>query len=108
MTYEPGRLQIRVTERAPRDLVGQVLGHLRDWCGAHWTVTVSKEAGDATLAEQDQQAEAARYAAAAQDPVVQAALAAFPGARIERVRPLPGGDAAEGADDDDGDTEEDP
>ena len=110
VAYEPGRLEVHVTDAAPRDLVGQVLRHLRAWCGNHWNVSVSTKVGEATLADQDQMAEAARYAAAADDPAVQAALAAFPGARIERVRPL-FGDPGSGHDaqvhDDDGNLEED-
>ena len=58
---------------------------MRQWRGAHWSVSVSSEAGEPTLAEQDSAHEQAERAAAAQDPVVRAALETFPGARIERV-----------------------
>ncbi len=58
---------------------------MREWRGAHWSVSVSDELGDPTLAEQDSSREQAERAAAAEDPVVQAALATFEGARIERV-----------------------
>jgi len=85
VTYEPGRLEFRPNEHAPSDLPGQVLARLRDWLGAHWQVSVSGADGDATLAEQDQAAEAATYREAAEHPVVRAALAAFPGASIEKV-----------------------
>ena len=111
VAFEPGRLEFRVTEAAPRNLSGQVLRRLRDWCGSHWTVSVAEQPGAPTLAEQDRAAAASRATAAAQDPVVQAVLAAFPGARIEQVRPLPvaaapaadpGDDDADDADDDDG------
>ncbi len=90
VTYEPGRLEFRQREAAPRDLAGQVLGRLRDWCGAHWSVSVSGAQGEATLADQDRDRAAAHRAAAEQHPVVRAALETFPGARIERVTPLAG------------------
>jgi DNA polymerase-3 subunit gamma/tau len=94
VSYEPGRLEFRPREAAPRDLSGQVLGRLREWCGAHWSVSVGGAPGDATLAEQDRDRVAAQRAAAEQHPVVRAALATFPGSRIERVTPLVGGDDA--------------
>jgi DNA polymerase-3 subunit gamma/tau len=92
VAYEPGRLEFRPRETAPRDLAGQVLGCLRDWCGAHWSVSVSGAPGEATLAEQDRERAAAQRAAAEQHPVVRAALETFPGARIERVTALDGAD----------------
>ena len=90
VSYRAGRLEFRPREAAPRDLTGQVLGCLRDWYGAHWSVTVSGEQGEATLADQDRDRKAAERAAAEQHPLVRAALETFPGARIERVTALDG------------------
>ncbi|MFQ5974062.1 MAG: DNA polymerase III subunit gamma/tau, partial [Alphaproteobacteria bacterium] len=89
--FEPGRLEISLDDHAPPDLPGQVLKHLRAWCGPHWQVTVA-EPTDAsmTLAEQDRAAERARLSTAREHPLVRAALETFPGARIERVKPLGG------------------
>ncbi|MBT3400510.1 MAG: DNA polymerase III subunit gamma/tau [Rhodospirillaceae bacterium] len=111
VTYEPGRLEFRPNEHAPSDLPGQVLNRLREWLGAHWQVSVSGAAGDATLAEQDEAAETATYREAAEHPVVRAALEAFPGASIEKVEARDPGTAgllpdAAPADDDD-ETEDD-
>jgi DNA polymerase-3 subunit gamma/tau len=86
VSYEAGRLEFRPTENAPSDLVGQVLSRLREWCGPHWQVSVSGAEGMPTLAEQDQASENAAYRQAEENPVVRAALEAFPGARIERVQ----------------------
>jgi len=85
VSYEPGRLEFQPIEHAPSDLPGQVLNRLREWCGNHWQVSVSRDQGGDTLAEQDQAAESAAYEQAAENPIVRAALEAFPGARIERV-----------------------
>jgi DNA polymerase-3 subunit gamma/tau len=74
-------------------------------------VSVSGAAGETTLAEQDQEAEAATYREAAEHPVVRAALEAFPGASIEKVEARDPGtadllpDAAPAEDDDE--TEDD-
>ena len=85
IAYEPGRLEFRPNDTAPGNLPGEVLNCLREWRGAHWSVSVSREAGEPTLSEQDTTHEQAELTAAAQDPVVRAALDTFTGARIERV-----------------------
>jgi DNA polymerase-3 subunit gamma/tau len=85
-TRTPGRVEIRTRPSAPRDLAAQLTALLADRTGARWTVTVSNEAGEATLAEQGRSAETDRRATAQGHPLVQAILAAFPGATIEAVR----------------------
>ncbi len=92
IAYEPGRLEFRPNELAPGNLAGEVLNYLRDWRGAHWSVSVASEGGEPTLAEQDTAHEQAERAAAAEDPVVRAALETFAGARIERVTSRDGAD----------------
>ncbi len=85
VSYEPGRLEFRPTNDAPKDLAGQVLNRLRGWCGNHWQVSVSGDPGAPTLAQQADNAEAAAHQQAAENPLVRAALETFPGAKIERV-----------------------
>ena len=85
IAYEPGRLEFRPSDSAPGNLAGEVLNYLRDWRGAHWSVSVSGDVGEPTLAEQDSAHEQNERAEAAQDPVVRAALETFTGSRIERV-----------------------
>ncbi|MDA0654600.1 MAG: hypothetical protein O3C09_04295, partial [Proteobacteria bacterium] len=99
IAYEPGRLEFRPNDSAPGNLAGEVLNYLRDWRGAHWSVSVSGEVGDPTLAEQDSTHEQAERTAAAQDPVVRAALEIFAGSRIERVVSREGADVALAGDD---------
>ncbi len=53
--------------------------------GERWTIALSREAGEPTLAEQGHAADAARRTAAAEHPLVRAILEAFPGAVIDRV-----------------------
>lgn len=82
----PGRVEIRPRPSAPRDLAAQLTALLADRTGARWTVTVSNEPGEPTLAEQGRSAETDRRTAAQSHPLVQAILMAFPGATIEAVR----------------------
>lgn len=82
----PGRVEIRPAPTAPRDLAAQLTALLAERTGTRWTVTVSNEPGAPTLAAQGRSAETDRREAARGHPLVQAILAAFPGATIERVR----------------------
>ncbi len=82
----PGRVEIRPRPTAPRDLAAQLTSLLAERTATRWTVTISNEDGEATLAEQGRSAESDRLAAARSHPLVQAILAAFPGTTIEAVR----------------------
>jgi len=81
-----GRLEIRVTQDAPRDLAAQLAATLLARTGTRWTVVLSNAEGAPTLDAQGDAAEAGRRDAAARHPLVQAVLATFPGATIEAVR----------------------
>ena len=85
--FEPGRIEFRPTEHAPRDLASRTMKFLEQWTGARWVVTISQERGDPTLAEQDAAAQQRLLDAAEQLPVVQAVKEAFPGAVVRKVTP---------------------
>jgi DNA polymerase-3 subunit gamma/tau len=105
VSFEPGRIEFRPAEGAPRDLanrLGQLLG---EWTGRRWVVAISDEAGAPTLARQDAARESLLRNELADHPLVRAVLEAFPGTTIAAVRDRlagsdPGPDAAEGDDDD--------
>ncbi|MBK1659597.1 DNA polymerase III subunit gamma/tau [Paracraurococcus ruber] len=82
----PGRLELRPLPAAPRDLAAQLAALLQEATGERWTIAFSNAEGEPTLAEQGRAAEAGRRAVAQSHPLVQAVLAAFPGASIEAVR----------------------
>jgi DNA polymerase-3 subunit gamma/tau len=86
--FEPGRLEIRPGEHAPRDLANRLGALLSEWTGRRWVVAISGEPGEPTLGEQAAAAKARERAEVAAHPLVQAAMAAFPGAAIEAVRDL--------------------
>ncbi|MBM3541265.1 MAG: DNA polymerase III subunit gamma/tau, partial [Alphaproteobacteria bacterium] len=95
--FEPGRLEFRLGPRAPRDLPNRVQKLLSDWTGRQWGVSLSREAGADSLAEQANAAELARRDSAAAHPLVKAVLETFPGAEIVAVRDLDVGQADEAA-----------
>jgi len=84
--FEPGRIEFRPGEHAPRDLATRIMELLQRWTGRRWVVAISREAGEPTLGEQEARARAQAKAAAASHPLVQAVLEIFPGASIEVVR----------------------
>jgi DNA polymerase-3 subunit gamma/tau len=98
VAFEPGRIELRPQEAAPRDLanrLGQLLG---EWTGARWVVAVSQAEGAPTLAEQEAQRASALRNEVAAHPLVRAVLDTFPGATIAAVRERPGPlDAAAGS-----------
>jgi DNA polymerase-3 subunit gamma/tau len=91
---EPGKLEVSLTEDAPRTLLGDLSRKLQDWTGVRWIVSLSREPGGTTLEEVETLRRDTAMEDASRDPEVAALLAAFPGAKIVDVR-LPEGDAAQ-------------
>lgn len=92
--FEPGRLEFRPEPAAPRDLASRVGDRLSQWTGRRWVVSIASAGGAPTLREQAQASEASEREAAVGHPLIQAVLAAFPGASIKAVRDLGHADAA--------------
>jgi DNA polymerase-3 subunit gamma/tau len=84
--YEPGRIEFRPGERADATLANRLGPVLAKLTGTRWAVLLASAPGDPTLAEQSASAAEARRLQAAEHPLVKAALAAFPGAKIVDVR----------------------
>ncbi|MGH7125305.1 MAG: DNA polymerase III subunit gamma/tau, partial [Stellaceae bacterium] len=86
--FEPGRIELRPTEGAPRDLANRLGKLLGDWTGERWVVSISQNEGEPTLREQAAARDETLRHEAAAHPLVRAVLDAFPGARIEAVRDM--------------------
>ncbi len=84
--YSPGRIEFQPTPDAPQDLAARLSARLQGWTGARWGVSVVNTGGAATLAEERDQDRLAAEADALQNPLVQAVLTAFPGAKIAEIR----------------------
>jgi DNA polymerase III subunit gamma/tau len=86
VSYTPGRIEFEPTPGAARDLAARLSQRLQGWTGARWGVSVVSAGGAPTIAEaKATQLDQAR-AEAADNPLVQAVLAAFPGAKITEIR----------------------
>jgi len=83
--FAPPVIELRPQPDAPRDLAARLAAVLQDATATRWTIALSAQPGEPTLAEQGVAADSARRTTAAAHPLVQAIMAAFPGARIEAV-----------------------
>jgi DNA polymerase-3 subunit gamma/tau len=86
VAFEPGRIEFRPAEGAPRDLANRLMQLLGEWTGIRWIVAVSQAEGEPTLAEQEAQRDSALRNEVAVHPLVRAVLETFPGATIAAVR----------------------
>ena len=86
VAFEPGRIEFRPADGAPRDLANRLGQRLSEWTGARWVVAVSQAQGEPTLEQQDASRDSEMKSQVAQHPLVRAVLDAFPGATIAAVR----------------------
>jgi DNA polymerase-3 subunit gamma/tau len=84
--YAPPVIEIRPQPEAPRDLAGKLAAVLGEVTGQRWTIAISTAEGEPTIDAQREAADQGRAVEAAEHPLVQAIMAAFPGARLEGVR----------------------
>jgi DNA polymerase-3 subunit gamma/tau len=84
--YSPGRIEFEPAPGAKPDLAARLGQRLQGWTGARWGVSVVSSGGGPTIAEARNAELVAAKAEAAENPLVQAILAAFPGAKVADVR----------------------
>jgi DNA polymerase-3 subunit gamma/tau len=82
---EDGQLEIALEARAPKTLVHDLQRKLTGWTGKRWIVVVSKEEGAPTMRAQADAQQAEIERGVQNDPLVQAVLSRFPGAKIVGV-----------------------
>jgi DNA polymerase III subunit gamma/tau len=82
---EDGQLEIALEARAPKTLVHDLQRKLTGWTGKRWIVVVSKEQGAPTMRAQADAHQAEIERDVQNDPLVQAVLSRFPGAKIVGV-----------------------
>ncbi len=85
VAYQPGRITVNPTDRAPRDLVQKLGSRLQAWTGNRWAITVVSEGGEPTIAELRDAAENALKQQVQEHPLMQAVLATFPKAKITKI-----------------------
>jgi len=99
VAFEPGQIEFRPAEGAPRDLASRLGQKLSEWTGTRWVVAVSQKEGAPTLEQRVQTRVSELENEVARHPLVRAVLDAFPGATIAAVRErFTAGDQATGDD----------
>ncbi len=88
ISYEPFKLNLKLTDHAPKDLCRQLKERLKNWTGKEWTVEQSKEGGAATLYQQKEEKLQTLKKKASQAPLVKEVLEAFPGAKVVKISPI--------------------
>ena len=83
--FAPPVIELRLEPQAPRDLSQRLAALLTEATGTRWTIALGRAPGEPTLAEQAGALDAGRSREAEAHPLVQAILAAFPGARLGTV-----------------------
>jgi DNA polymerase-3 subunit gamma/tau len=83
---EPGVIEFRPEKTAPPDLASRLSDLLGKWTGQRWLASVSNAEGKPTLAQQKTAKADDLRATAEANPLVQAILKTFPGAKLEAVR----------------------
>ncbi|MGA0344980.1 MAG: DNA polymerase III subunit gamma/tau [Alphaproteobacteria bacterium] len=88
VSFEHGHISFRAGSEAPHDLANKVARLLKEWTGDQWLVSLSEKPGQPTIRSVRETAARERRNEAIAHPLVQAALEAFPGARVEAVTEL--------------------
>jgi DNA polymerase-3 subunit gamma/tau len=84
--YSPGRIEFEPSPTAAPDFASRLGQRLQGWTGARWAVSVVSSGGAPTIAELRDQDKLAAQTEALENPLVQAVLLAFPGAKITEIR----------------------
>lgn len=88
VSFAPGRIEVQLVEGANPAILATLSARLKSWTGRTWMVTLSREPQPAapSVKEQRLATRKAQEDAALDDPLVQAVLTQFPGARLVDVR----------------------
>ncbi|MFG1346175.1 DNA polymerase III subunit gamma/tau [Xanthobacter autotrophicus DSM 431] len=84
--FEEGRIEVALVPGAPSSVIQDLSRKLSDWTGRRWLVSLSAQAGGATVAEEQAAVKAEREEGIKAHPLVAAVLARFPGAEVVDVR----------------------
>jgi DNA polymerase-3 subunit gamma/tau len=86
VSFAQGRIDLRLSPKADKDLVKQLQTLLKEWTGSNWLISLSEERGAPTMRSVALEKKAEQLAEAKSDPLVAKALEIFPGSEIVTVR----------------------
>lgn len=87
ISFEQGRIEVALSDGADPGIIATLSARLQVWTGQRWLVNVSNKPIDGlTLRQEKEERAALDRARAHDDPLVQAILNTFPGAKVVDVR----------------------
>jgi len=92
--FEDGRLEIALEPQAAKTLAHDLSRKLASWTGKRWLVVISTEEGEPTIRSQTDARQAEIERGVQADPLVQAVLNRFPGAKVVGVTAPTAGEEA--------------
>ncbi|KAB2848748.1 MAG: DNA polymerase III subunit gamma/tau [Hyphomicrobiaceae bacterium] len=84
--YEPGKIDLHLLARAPKELANELREKLNAWTGRKWMVAVSAKPGARPIGEARREAKARLVEEARAEPFMKKLLGEFPEAEIVEVR----------------------
>ena len=84
--FEDARMEFSITGNPPPSFIPDLQYRLKLWTGKRWNLVISREKGKPSLEEVDRAEEKSIFDSARADPVVEAILVKFPGAKVVDVR----------------------
>ena len=87
ISFEQGRIEVALADGADPGMIATLSARLQLWTGQRWLITVSSKPNDGlTLRQEKEERAALQRAQAHDDPLVQAILNTFPGAKVVNVK----------------------
>ncbi len=87
VALNPGFLEVALTEKAPKQLIGDLAKYLTKWTGQRWLVSLSDGPGGKTLVEERAKQADELKDKIAETPLVKTILTMFPGSKVEAIKP---------------------
>lgn len=89
ISYKQGEINIRFLPSVPKDTAKRLRDLLTIWTGISWNVRISDEQGAPTIREKTDKERSEIRHQLLEDPLIQTALKAFPGAEIDYIEDHP-------------------
>jgi len=86
VSFKKGKIELRPTENAPKDLASKVGILLTDWTNEKWHVLMTQEKGEPTLEEQNDKKKDNIINDLSNNETIKKILTTFPGAKIKDVK----------------------
>ncbi|MBR6412423.1 MAG: DNA polymerase III subunit gamma/tau [Alphaproteobacteria bacterium] len=88
ISLTPGLITCTLTSDTPRDFCPNLIQFLNRETGMNWQIKTQASGGGQTLHEQKEAAQNALLSELKKTPTVSAVLTTFPGAKVEKVKPI--------------------